>query len=207
MIFFIYMFLLLFKRLYREIYFIFKIALISLCLFVYEIKFVINKSIFASILMKCKRFLWSITWSPCSKSIKMLFVYDVSHDCCGWYWGDFIKTDMNWKKKMKTNLNRRILLDKQHLKCYNLFCTKQAVKNWKFILWKINLYYSMKNNSKNLMSKFSSEVNTEELNPTSNVNSSHPTTLPYPMRVFFIVGNEFCERFNYFGMKGENLIF
>ena len=26
--------------------------------------------------------------------------------------------------------------------------------------------------------------------------------LPYPKQVFFIVGNEFCERFSYYGMKG-----
>ena len=25
--------------------------------------------------------------------------------------------------------------------------------------------------------------------------------LPYPKQVFFIVGNEFCERFSYYGMK------
>lgn len=28
--------------------------------------------------------------------------------------------------------------------------------------------------------------------------------LPYPKRVFFIIGNAFCERFNYYGVRGEN---
>lgn len=26
---------------------------------------------------------------------------------------------------------------------------------------------------------------------------------PYPMRVFLIIGNEFCERFTYYGMVGR----
>ena len=26
--------------------------------------------------------------------------------------------------------------------------------------------------------------------------------LPYPKQIYFIVGNEFCERFSYYGMKG-----
>lgn len=28
--------------------------------------------------------------------------------------------------------------------------------------------------------------------------------LKYPKQVFFIVGNEFCERFSYYGMKGDD---
>ena len=28
--------------------------------------------------------------------------------------------------------------------------------------------------------------------------------LPYPKSILFIVGNEFCERFSYYGMKGKN---
>ncbi len=28
--------------------------------------------------------------------------------------------------------------------------------------------------------------------------------LPYPKSIWFIVGNEFCERFSYYGMKGKN---
>lgn len=27
--------------------------------------------------------------------------------------------------------------------------------------------------------------------------------IPYPKRVFFIIANEFCERFNYFGISGK----
>lgn len=27
--------------------------------------------------------------------------------------------------------------------------------------------------------------------------------LPYPKSVFFIISNEFCERFNYYGMRSE----
>lgn len=27
--------------------------------------------------------------------------------------------------------------------------------------------------------------------------------IPYPKRVFFIIGNEFCERFNYYGIRSE----
>ena len=32
----------------------------------------------------------------------------------------------------------------------------------------------------------------------------HFQKLPYPKSVFFIVGNEFCERFSYYGMKGKS---
>ncbi|XP_055305343.1 peptide transporter family 1-like, partial [Sitodiplosis mosellana] len=35
----------------------------------------------------------------------------------------------------------------------------------------------------------------------SNVENAAPPKLPYPKRVFFIIGNEFCERFNFYGMK------
>jgi len=34
-----------------------------------------------------------------------------------------------------------------------------------------------------------------------------PTKLPYPKQVFFIIGNEFCERFSYYGMKGNKKYF
>lgn len=37
----------------------------------------------------------------------------------------------------------------------------------------------------------------------SNIESHQPSKIPYPKRVFFIIGNEFCERFNFYGMKGE----
>lgn len=29
----------------------------------------------------------------------------------------------------------------------------------------------------------------------------------YPLSIFFIVVNEFCERFSYYGMRGENILF
>merc|ERR1711944_64104 len=28
-----------------------------------------------------------------------------------------------------------------------------------------------------------------------------PAKIPYPKQVFFVVGNEFCERFSFYGMK------
>ena len=31
--------------------------------------------------------------------------------------------------------------------------------------------------------------------------------LPYPKSILFIVGNEFCERFSYYGMKGKNIFY
>ena len=31
--------------------------------------------------------------------------------------------------------------------------------------------------------------------------------LPYPKSILFIVGNEFCERFSYYGMKGKNIYY
>jgi solute carrier family 15 oligopeptide transporter 1 len=30
------------------------------------------------------------------------------------------------------------------------------------------------------------------------------TVCGYPLSIFFIVVNEFCERFSYYGMKGES---
>lgn len=30
--------------------------------------------------------------------------------------------------------------------------------------------------------------------------------LPYPKSIFFIISNEFCERFNYFGMRSKLLV-
>lgn len=35
----------------------------------------------------------------------------------------------------------------------------------------------------------------------SNTESNEAPKVPYPKRIFFIVGNEFCERFNYHGIK------
>ncbi|CAG7733755.1 unnamed protein product [Allacma fusca] len=29
--------------------------------------------------------------------------------------------------------------------------------------------------------------------------------IPYPKSVFFILANEFCERFSFYGMKGKNI--
>lgn len=28
-------------------------------------------------------------------------------------------------------------------------------------------------------------------------------TLPYPKQIIFIIGNEFCERFSYYGMRSK----
>ncbi|XP_031637999.1 solute carrier family 15 member 2-like [Contarinia nasturtii] len=38
-------------------------------------------------------------------------------------------------------------------------------------------------------------------NSVSNIENAEPQKLAYPKRVFLIIGNEFCERFNYHGMK------
>lgn len=48
-------------------------------------------------------------------------------------------------------------------------------------------------------------VNNDELNAQTDAQNEESAILPYPKRVFFIIGNEFCERFNYFGMKGEKI--
>lgn len=60
------------------------------------------------------------------------------------------------------------------------------------------------NKYKNNLSKISGEdlVNNEELNAVEDAETGQTAIIPYPKRVFFIIGNEFCERFNYFGMKG-----
>lgn len=39
----------------------------------------------------------------------------------------------------------------------------------------------------------------------TNDESKQLIVIPYPKRVFFIIGNEFCERFNYYGMKGNSI--
>lgn len=43
------------------------------------------------------------------------------------------------------------------------------------------------------------------LNDNNNLTSveGEPKKLPYPKSVFFIISNEFCERFNYYGMRSE----
>lgn len=46
---------------------------------------------------------------------------------------------------------------------------------------------------------------TNESKTLSNIGRSERQKFPYPKRVFFIIGNEFCERFNYYGMKGTLL--
>lgn len=46
----------------------------------------------------------------------------------------------------------------------------------------------------------------ENVKNLSNVESNRPNTLAYPKRVFFIISNEFCERFNFYGMKGKSRI-
>lgn len=50
------------------------------------------------------------------------------------------------------------------------------------------------------------EANNSEnaLEIVPDVENNEPTKkMPYPKRVFFIIGNEFCERFNYYGMRSE----
>lgn len=37
----------------------------------------------------------------------------------------------------------------------------------------------------------------------STIGCSQPQKIPYPKRVFLILANEFCERFNFYGMKGK----
>ncbi|XP_031625572.1 peptide transporter family 1-like [Contarinia nasturtii] len=44
-------------------------------------------------------------------------------------------------------------------------------------------------------------VNQDESVDSVDSENVQPAPIPYPKRVFFIIGNEFCERFNYFGMK------
>lgn len=39
---------------------------------------------------------------------------------------------------------------------------------------------------------------------TSITECDEPEKMPYPKRVFLIIGNEFCERFNYYGIKSED---
>lgn len=42
-----------------------------------------------------------------------------------------------------------------------------------------------------------------DLKTLSNVENAAPKKLPYPKRVFLIISNEFCERFNFYGMQGK----
>lgn len=59
-----------------------------------------------------------------------------------------------------------------------------------------------------MLSTISAEdlVTNDELNDEVNAENEPPASIPYPKHIFFIIGNEFCERFCYFGMKGEHLI-
>lgn len=36
-----------------------------------------------------------------------------------------------------------------------------------------------------------------------NIEQSHSRKIPYPKRVFLILGNEFCERFTFYGISGR----
>lgn len=40
----------------------------------------------------------------------------------------------------------------------------------------------------------------------SNVESNAPQKMPYPKRVFLILGNEFCERFMFYGLDSEYFV-
>lgn len=37
----------------------------------------------------------------------------------------------------------------------------------------------------------------------TNIESNQPQKLPYPKRVFFIISNEFCERFTFYGLRSN----
>lgn len=39
-----------------------------------------------------------------------------------------------------------------------------------------------------------------------NIDSNGPQKIPYPKRVFFIIGTEFCERVNFIGMTSKLFI-
>lgn len=45
-----------------------------------------------------------------------------------------------------------------------------------------------------------------ERNDVQCIESDEPPKIPYPKRVFLILGTEFCERFTYLGMSSK-LIF
>lgn len=36
--------------------------------------------------------------------------------------------------------------------------------------------------------------------------AEHNQPLRYPKRVFLIIGNKFCERFNFYGMKSKKIL-
>lgn len=40
----------------------------------------------------------------------------------------------------------------------------------------------------------------------NNVDSNAPQKLPYPKRVFLILGNEFCERFMFYGLDSKYFV-
>ncbi|XP_031617434.1 peptide transporter family 1-like isoform X2 [Contarinia nasturtii] len=49
---------------------------------------------------------------------------------------------------------------------------------------------------------FKKEINKDNItNTLSNVEKAEPQKITYPKRIFLIIGNEFCERFNFNGMK------
>lgn len=45
-----------------------------------------------------------------------------------------------------------------------------------------------------------------QYDPLEIVNTKHAQlkTIPYPKHVLFIIANEFCERFNFYGMRGKH---
>lgn len=52
-------------------------------------------------------------------------------------------------------------------------------------------------------SKIADSNGQNDSNTLSNVENAALEKIPYPKRVFFIIGNEFCERFNFYGMKSK----
>jgi hypothetical protein len=53
------------------------------------------------------------------------------------------------------------------------------------------------------MSIRDNDVSEEETTSVENQPLLGTTRLRYPKSVFFIIVNEFCERFNYYGMRSE----
>lgn len=51
--------------------------------------------------------------------------------------------------------------------------------------------------------ELSSHIENDKVKEMLDMESNEPKKIPYPKRVFFIIGNEFCERFNFYGMKSE----
>lgn len=78
---------------------------------------------------------------------------------------------------------------------FKLFKLRLSQKCW-FIHLSINFYG-------NLLHIISDQ---DRQNDIQYVESNEPVRVPYPRRVFLILGNELCERFTYYGMTGMIII-